>query len=560
VASTEILTQLPILQVETEWSELLLTKQLDLEYVLPQFIVTQRWFGQKGRTIGNVRITTVNPQGTFGNGCYLTLIDVRFVDGAIEQYLLPLALTPHNEGEPNEGRPIDGVICTIARSSGRVLGVLHDAVYDCRFVLTLLRLWGTHEELANEEFSLFAKPSQSFPRPFAADSFDAIDLKPLGVEQSNSSLRVGEHLVIKIIRRVENGENPEVEIGNYLTRTVGFVHSPPTMGAITLRQKHHDNQATIAILQQYVPNDGDAWSYTQREIAAYFSRVPYDSPLEFFPPTIEGLLNGDFSSNAPRIFELIGPILTAAQLLGQRTAELHLAFAQSTDEAFVQEPLSREDRLRLHKHFLTSASRCLQSLKAYVYNLTGHVKEKAIELLAKEARILTIFNAIRDHNIVASNIRIHGDYHLGQVLLCHNDFVIIDFEGEPTSSIRERALKRSPLRDVAGMLRSIDYAAKSACSRHNADVDASISMLNGSRLWAELWSTWMSAQFLEGYFRTSRSASYLPKDKTDLTILLKVFLLEKALYEIEYELGHRPDWIHIPIDAVIRMIDSETTE
>jgi maltose alpha-D-glucosyltransferase/alpha-amylase len=441
-----------------------------------------------------------------------------------------------------------------------VLGVLHDAVYDCRFVLTLLRLWGTHEELANEEFSLFAKPSLSFAWPFAAESCDAIDFKPLGVEQSNSSLKVGEHLVIKVIRRVEDGENPEVAIGHYLTQTVGFVHSPPTLGAITLRQKRHHNQATIAILQEYIPNDGDAWTYTQREIASYFSRVPFDSPLEFLPPTIEDLLNGDFSSKEPRGFELIGPVLTSAQLLGQRTAELHSAFAQSTDEAFVQEPLSSEDRFQLHQHFLKSTSRCLQSLNAYVYRLTGHVKEKAIELLAKEEKILALFNAIRDHDIVASKIRIHGDYHLGQVLLRHNDFVIIDFEGEPTSSIRERTLKQSPLRDVAGMLRSIDYAAKSACSRFAANVDAPIFLMNGPRSWAELWSAWMSAQFLDGYFRASRSASYFPKEKPHLIILLNVFLLEKALYEVEYELGHRPDWIHIPIEAVIRMIDSETAE
>jgi maltose alpha-D-glucosyltransferase/alpha-amylase len=560
VTSTEIFTQLPTLRVEAEWTELLGLKQRNLEVILPQFIVAQRWFGQKGRALSDTKIATVIPLGTFGKECYLTLIDVRFVNGTIEQYLLPLALSAQQEGELPESRQLNGVICTVACSDGRALGVLQDAVYDRRFIVTLLHLWGGNEALGNEEFLLFAKPDLAFALPFTAEDCDTIDLKPLGVQQSNSSVKVGGQWVIKLIRRVEDGENPEVEIGRYLTRTVGFAHSPPTLGAITLGQKRGRKTATIAVLQKYIPNNGDAWSYAQREITSYLRRVSLESPLDYLPPTIEDLLNGDYASIEPRIFELIGPILTSAQLLGQRTAELHLAFAQTTEGAFVQEPLSREDRLRLHQHLLTSASRCLQSLHAYTNQLTGHVKEDAKKILANEERIFKTFITIRDRNIVANKIRIHGDYHLGQVLVCHNDFVIIDFEGEPTNSIRERTLKQCPLRDVAGMLRSLDYAGKSACSSFHTDFRTPNFTTNQLLSWVELWSTWMSAQFLKGYFITSRSSSYLPREMPHLITLLKVFLLEKALYEVEYELGHRPDWIHIPIEAVIRMIDSETVE
>jgi maltose alpha-D-glucosyltransferase/alpha-amylase len=247
----------------------------------------------------------------------------------------------------------------------------------------------------------------------------------------------------------------------------------------------------------------------------------------------------------------VGAYLDSARLLGQRTAELHAALASDPDElAFAPEHISQQDQRSIYQSLNGVALRSMELLRSQLKKLPEDAREEARLVLDLEPKIASALRAFLGRRLTTTRIRVHGDYHLGQVLYTGHDFVIIDFEGEPTRTLYERRLKRLALRDVAGMLRSFHYASQAALKAAQVPPEA----LARVQLWLRFWVESVSATFLRGYLSTAGAASFVPQSPDDLEMQLKTMLLEKALYELRYELNMRPDWVRIPLRGILDLM------
>jgi maltose alpha-D-glucosyltransferase/alpha-amylase len=373
-------------------------------------------------------------------------------------------------------------------------------------------------------------------------------------EQSNTSVVYGGRFILKLFRRSDEGVNPDLEIGRFLTERTAFANVPQVMGAIEYRRKTRE-MMTLGILQEFVSNVGDAWSYTLDSLSHYFERA-LAHPEAQVPTVQQKPLVNRLDDELPVLArELIGSYLESARLLGQRTAELHMALASSPDDPnFSPEPFSTLYQRSIYQSVQSQTSQVFHLLRDRLKQLPEGAREDAQKVLDLEAEVRRSYRSILQRRLNAMRIRTHGDYHLGQVLYTGRDFVIIDFEGEPARPLSERRIKRTPLRDVAGMLRSFHYASYAAL----------YGLVPGIRPedfpalepWAQFWSPWVSATFLKAYLATAKEEPFLPKDQVELQVLLDVYLLEKAIYELGYELNSRPDWVKVPLQGLLQLLEA----
>ena len=250
----------------------------------------------------------------------------------------------------------------------------------------------------------------------------------------------------------------------------------------------------------------------------------------------------------------MGSYLVTAATLGRRTAEMHLALgSDSTDPAFVPEPLTTVDVQLVTSDAVAQAQKALDALAAAALNLPHDMQDAAQLLVQSRNTLIDRIRSAPNLDFVASKIRVHGDYHLGQVLWCEEDFVILDFEGEPTRPIVERRLKQSPLKDVAGMLRSFSYAAYAGLFVHTASRRAEFDRVEP---WARIWQMTAASAFLRAYFTTAAGALFIPAADSQRDALLELFVLDKALYELDYELNNRPDWVRIPLRGIFDLLNT----
>jgi Uncharacterized protein, probably involved in trehalose biosynthesis len=304
-----------------------------------------------------------------------------------------------------------------------------------------------------------------------------------------------------------------------------------------------------------VSNQGDAWKYTLDSVGRYFERVlARKNEIREAPKAPSSLLEVAFQEMPTIVHELIsGVYVEMARLLGRRTAELHLALSSDAEDPnFSPEPFSVLYQRSVYQSMQSLTKRVFDLLRKNVKTLPEGVKDSAGEVLGSEKKIMERFRAIFKKKVSAMKIRIHGDYHLGQVLYTGNDFIIIDFEGEPARPLSERRLKRSPLRDVAGMIRSFHYAAYMSLFKH---VPFKPEELQGLEPWADVWYKYISGVFLKSYLDTVRDAPFIPKDRDELDVMLRAYLLDKAVYELGYELNNRPDWVTVPIKGIKHLLE-----
>jgi maltose alpha-D-glucosyltransferase/alpha-amylase len=311
---------------------------------------------------------------------------------------------------------------------------------------------------------------------------------------------------------------------------------------------------TVGVLQGYVHNEGDAWQFTLDQVSQYFERALALSETGTEPPLASQTLLELSQGTIPRFsHDLIGFYLEAARLLGQRTAEMHLALSSPASAElprFAPEPFTLFYQRSLLQSFRNLTEQIFDALSRQLENLPDSVRPQAERVIALKPRIAEIFRFIVSRNIGAFRTRFHGDFHLGQALWTGRDFVIIDFEGEPARPISARRIKRSPLRDTASMIRSFDYAVhRGLRTLTNKAVEAP-EVLPRLERFAEHWFQWSSSAFLRSYLRTAGDAPFLPKTREELSGMLDVFLLEKAIYELGYELDHRPDWLSLPLGGI----------
>ena len=585
------------------WSGLLTGQDLSrLETALRAWLPHQRWFGAKTRTIQSMRLldwaelpvatapsnsilsSARNPVDRVTTSALL-FVEIAYTDGIPDIYQLPLAFNTGAEAEDIIASYPQSILARLMTPAGPA--VLHDATTREDFRHGLLRLIERDATLplstarvARLEFMDPPSAADSAPDPGRIDARSSIAFadahfsQPLfsrvgSAEQSNTSIIYGERLILKLFRRLQPGENPDVEIGHFLTEVARFPRIAPFLGEITMTLPGGE-RTTVAMLQGLVANQGDGWRWFLEQLAGFFAAVadlvaPPASPAPSF-------LNAPEPIREP--MKSFGPALEAARLLGSRTAEMHMALATPTsDPAFSAEPLTPEDLAGDARQIDDQIASTLEALRVKLSTLKDLIADEAALLLSRRIELFARANAITASTAAGQRIRIHGDYHLGQILRTGGssidspiesrtesgtepgDFVILDFEGEPARPLAERRQKQSPLKDVAGMIRSLSYAAHAGLHEY-LTANPELARSPGSShlaAWALFWQNSTSTEFLCAYRETIAANPALLPSTQQSQSLLGAYLLEKALYELLYELNNRPEWLRIPLAGILSL-------
>jgi maltose alpha-D-glucosyltransferase / alpha-amylase len=461
-----------------------------LEGLLPQYLAASRWYRAKTRTIQHVSVHDV---AALRDGFFLVVADVAYPEKDTDRYVIPLE-----------------VPC-LTTSATEALAT--DALANPRFRDELLKAIAADSSFSGVKGKFVAARGSALRLPeVPVESFVS------KAEQSNTSIIYPGHFIFKLFRKIELGINPDLEVGGFLTEH-GFRNTPAFLGGLEYRDSKGSYSA--GILQQFVPNHGDAWKYTMDELAAFFTRA-------------------EASPDSPRLMD---GYVASARLLGIRTAEMHTALASSVAADFAPEEFTAAEARQLYADVSAQAQGAFDVLRLKLASLNEPTAELVQQVLALEPRILERLAKLNEAPPSGPvRIRIHGDYHLGQVLFTGDDFMIIDFEGEPARPLAERRAKALAMRDVAGMLRSFDYAAHAAPEAHGK-----------SQTWSAFWLIQVNAAYLEAYFETAAHEPYVSADPAENKFLLDIFLLQKALYEVAYELNNRPDWVYIPLRGILSL-------
>jgi maltose alpha-D-glucosyltransferase / alpha-amylase len=525
-----------------------------LEQQLPGYLQKARWFGGKARAIKRCAIRDAFPITKTTPQAEILLIQVEYMAGDPETYVLPIS---YCDDTGQEKLIRDFPRACIARLKFGAEGksyLLYDATVDPSFCLQLLTMISRHRRVRANGAELVAAASRGL-RELQAPADEPLLPSVMKAEQSNTSVLYGKRFILKLIRRVAPGVNPDLEIGRFLTER-GFAHIPPVAGAIEIH-RNRTEPITLAILQEFVPNQGDAWKFTLDQLSRYFEhalakRLPHED-LNRISGSLTELASAELPAQA---IELIGGYLQSTRLIGQRTAELHVCLASEAEAPdFRPESFSKLYQRSLYQSMRTLAAKTFPLLRRYADRLPEDTRGLAKEVLNSEKVVMDRFRSITALKITAMRIRCHGDYHLGQVLYTGRDFVIIDFEGEPARPISERKIKRSPVRDVAGMLRSFHYATYSALlAQKERGLAVEGEDWHYLELCADFWYRWVSAVFLKAYLNTAAPGGFLPQTRAEFQVLLETYLLEKSVYELGYELNNRPDWIKIPLQGIRQLV------
>jgi len=543
-----VVYEVPI-KTDEDWPALLAGKTAaDLaKNVLPGFLRSRRWFGAKGHTLRAIGITENIPCA--GDGRIL-LLEANYADKMPETYLLPLFLSDTRE-LGRGGVPAAAAVADLRAGNARrrlVDGAFHPA-----FQNILLDLIVQGKKLKGQTGDLIGLQGTRLKQLIAGAT--ALSPRVLDVEQSNSAIVYGDRLFLKLYRRLEEGVNPEVEILRFLTEKTSFKHFPAFAGAIEYRRRGRRQAVTAALLLEAVESLSDAWIFVRGSAARFLKRAL--AAGKTFPGDLQNhplLPDGKQSELLARVEKLIGGLFREmVELLGKRTAELHLALGSAADDKeFKPEPFSFLYQRSVYQSMQQLTRRTLAGVAKNLALVPKNLRPEIRAILNSEKTILERMRAIAARRFNARKIRVHGDYHLGQILYTGKDFLIIDFEGEPARSLSERRLKQSPLKDVAGMIRSFHYAAYHSLFLGSGFRPEDIPVLN---TWVEPWFHLVRGIFLESYLKTMSKSGLLPEDDRELETLLRVYLLEKAVYELGYELNHRPEWLSIPIRGILSLLD-----
>ncbi len=524
---------IPTLAADAHWNPAL---RAELESrILPAYLQSCRWFGGKEKVLRELKITSDAPIHAEPAAARVLLVEVAFVEGLPETYVLPVQFA---EGKAALRLLEQSPEAVIARATSEPARIIYDAAWDEDFRRALFDL------IASDDASPAGRSRLVAARGLAFDTADAArlshDSRVLKADQSNTSIVYGSSYLLKIYRKLERGPNPDATVTRYLSEVRHFPNVPSFGGTIALTDSA--GSSVLALLVGFTANEGDGWSHALDSLARYFERVLAATPPEIHTASAAPALPppGD------RLLELIGGVYPErARQLGQRTGELHIALAVGEDHpAFAPEEFTTLWQRSLYQAMRGSIGRTFRLLRQRLPQLPDDAREIATTVLEAEPDLLARQSRLLSHKIQAVKTIVHGDYHLGQVLNTGKDFVIIDFEGEPRRSLGERTLKRSPLIDVAGMLRSFDYAAHVAFANLREE-DARF-----LQPWASAWVAHVSEVFLRAYLETTKGAPFIPADEADLHLLLEAFILDKAIYEIGYELAYRPAFAAIPLRAV----------
>jgi maltose alpha-D-glucosyltransferase/alpha-amylase len=457
-------------------------------------IPDQRWFGWKDRALKGVDVIDVGVVNEGPPPVVLAIVRVRF-EGGDALYQLPLIVEED--------------------------GSTRDAFED----VERLKVFGgclAHGTTLKGEHGTFRFTGPGLD-PLSPPG--QVSARTLGAEQTNTSLVLDEQMIVKLFRRVDTGHNPDLELTRVLTEN-GFDHTPPHLGELVYdgTLEGQDVQIDLCVAQQFLTDSIEGWSESLKRLHQLYDAIEDQDVAEDRRFLVE---------------ERAGDLLTLVQDLGEVTASLHVALSrEELDPEIAPEPIEKADL----DEWAASARASLQSLLDDGVTELQDVADKIEDRIER-------LGTVTDPGL---KTRAHADYHLGQVLLTNRGWMILDFEGEPARTLEERRAKTSPLKDVAGMLRSFNYAATAAMFER-AEVDSE----EWRRLepWAEAWETLARERFIHGYLTRSHEGRFVPRDRDELMVMLDVFEIDKALYEVGYERGHRPDWLRIPLHGIAKIVE-----
>jgi maltose alpha-D-glucosyltransferase/alpha-amylase len=543
----------PALSVAGSWEGLTKPRSRSrLERVILGYLAQRRWFGGKARQPKTATIIESVPVPFDSRTARLLLIQVDYTEGDSETYQLPIMFAGGERADQVRDSLAHAAIAEVTAREGQ--GVLYDVLWEPGFPEALLDFIARRRNLTGTAGSVNGTPTRVFRR-LRGSSSEPLSISVSGAEQSNTSVIYGDTFILKLFRKVQPGINPDLELGRYLTEEAGFKHTAPVAGSLEY-QTGRGEPSSLAILHGYVHNEGDAWAWTLDMLGRYFEQVVTldQQPEEFLPVQRSSL--GIVDWEIPEMVdELVGPYLDLAQLLGERTAEMHRAFGAATQPPMRPEPFGLLYQRSLYQSMRSQANSAFRLLRRTLPSLGDGLAEDARLLLDREAQVNECLQAINERKFDGQRTRLHGDYHLGQVLFTGRDFVIIDFEGEPARPLGERRLKGSPLIDVAGMLRSFHYAANANLFNVGTGAPVRPEDVPVIEKWAEVWRVWVSATFLKRYLSMMAGSGLLPDDRAQLRTLLDCYVLTKAIYELSYELNNRPEWVPIPTRGILELLE-----
>ncbi len=528
------------------------TKEKLEEVLLPSYIMRCRWFGGKSKEIQEAKIIENITIEDDVLKTHLLLLEVKYTEGLSTVYLLPLSFT---SGDKAENIIMQDPSAVVAHLKGvSVEGIIYDSIYDEDFRKYLIHMIARRHTIRGISGKLVTYTGKALKKHNLKE-FPLEKTQVLRIEQTNSSINYDKKFILKLYRRLDEGINPDLEVGKFLSEKVSFPHIPQFGGVIEYVRKDSE-PVTIGMLQTFVHNEGDAWIYTLDWVERYCDRALTKKEEAHEVPKGVSSFMEIADRDIPVFFQELIDVtyLQMIALLGKRTAELHIALsAETKDQDFTPEPFSVLYQRSLYQSMQSLTKRVFELLRKNIKKLPENIKGPAVEVLDLEKKITDCFASLLKRKIAAVKIRIHGDYHLGQVLYTGNDFIIIDFEGEPERPLGERRLKKSPLKDVAGMIRSFHYATHNVLIKRSSIRPEDVPSLEP---WMDVWYQYAGGTFLKSYLDTVENTPLIPKDRDECNVLLRAFLLEKAVYELGYELNNRPEWIIIPLRGIKHIMET----
>ena len=545
---------LPVLEADAEEVFSTATRNA-IAKLLPAILRRRSWFAKKHRTIRQVRIHDVIslPQ----TSAHILLVNLEYTDGEPETFTIPLSLATGEQAETILRERLHTVLARVKGLSDSQ-AILYGSVVDRQFNDALLKAMLRRRRIKGEKGDIVGTHTRAFREAWGRVRSN-LEPQLQALDEHKILMTLGQDFVFTLYREVETGPHPDREIGEFLTNHTSFSHIARTLGAVEYRvpQDETEQVTTLGTLNAYLRNATDGWLYTLDHLGLFFERA---LAIGEDDPRLKELKSGTpfalSSQPVPRIMnELLSGHAETAVLLGRCTAEMHAALSSHPEmPEFAPESFTEFYRHSLYHGLLATMNKSLDALGQDVERLSGAAEEEARTVLEKQDTLRERFNILRDMRISGTRTRHHGDYHLGNVLYTGSDFVIKNFDGDYTRPMSERRIKRSPIKDVASMVRSLHYVSHAVLFNHVPGIVATQDADWRLERWAKAWYQWVSALFLRGYFETAGAAHWLPQSQPEVRALLDAYTLEKGLMEIEYELANRPDWIRIPLHGVLEQL------
>lgn len=550
-----------------DWSSLTTGEGLvALQDALPAWLMQQRWFGAKSQTVTAAlpsSYTVLSDDRSDDHSGFAIaaafIVEVHYDDDRTETYQVPLAVSFGEAMEVLRNTSPQSVVLTLSTSQGAA--VLHDATTSAAFRNALLHSIQRGATAAMHSLSghsseptpVHAEIVASSGTRLSGEAVAAVSTSSVSkAEQSNTSILYDRSMILKLFRRLQPGTNPDIEVGRYLSDVAHFPRIAALLGEITLHSTSAGcgEASSLAMLQPLVANEGDCWEWTLNALQDFY-QIAAELPA---PDAWNATLSFTSEAQVPTpAAELFGGYVNAATLLGRRTAELHVALsAETTDAAFQPEPFTAATLEADAERATEGITKALSLLQLRLRALDDSVSGDAAAVLGRSKELHAMVGTTQAAATSGSLTRIHGDYHLGQVLRTQDDFVLLDFEGEPARPLADRRRKQCPLRDVAGMLRSFSYASWAAVESQPRR-EATLSR------WAKCWRDCNCSAFLAGYRAAAAERSGLLPEPALAESLLRIYLLEKAMYELVYELNNRPTWVRVPLAGILDLLGENGT-